>query len=225
MTDSKQEENFPAMGMASFDRFQNELNRLVSTFERGFKDFTAPEYSEARVREDFLNPLFRALGWDVENQRGLVQSQREVEIESRTDVAGRAKRADYLFRVDGRERFVCEAKKPRETLGDGYSDLSEAVAGTEGTNSASFFDFADKHWSSTQQGFVLKWYGSSHRTYQPQWSTNLPAGVWSNCTGLVDTQGRALQSVSGTNGWETAIDTNNDSLAFRYYRIKVAKSP
>ena len=112
-----------------------------------------------------------------------------------------------------------------DTDGDGYSDLSEAIAGTEGTNSASFFDFADKHWSSTQQGFVLKWYGSSHRTYQPQWSTNLPAGVWSNCTGLVDAQGRAMQSVSGTNGWETAIDTNGDFSALKYYRIKVAKTP
>ena len=112
-----------------------------------------------------------------------------------------------------------------DTDGDGYADLSEVVAGTEATNQASFFDFKEKYWSPTQQGFVLKWYGSDHRTYQPQWSTNLSAGVWSNCTGLVDAQGRALQNVSGTNGWETAIDTNNDALAFRYYRIKVAKSP
>jgi len=65
----------------TFDSFQDELNRLVATFERGFKDFTAPDYSEARLREDFLNPLFRALGWDMENKSGLVQSQREVEIE------------------------------------------------------------------------------------------------------------------------------------------------
>ncbi|HOW96739.1 MAG TPA: TaqI-like C-terminal specificity domain-containing protein [Kiritimatiellia bacterium] len=128
---------------AAFESFQDELNRLVAAFEQGFQAFTAPDYSEARVREDFLNPLFRALGWDLANRRGLVQSQREVEIESRTDVAGRAKRADYLFRADGRERFVCEAKKPRETLGERYAFQAKRYAWNKGLPLAILTDFED----------------------------------------------------------------------------------
>lgn len=127
----------------SFDSFQEELNRLAATFEKGFKDFTAPDYSEARLREDFLNPLFRALGWDMENKLGLVQSQREVEIESRTDVAGRAKRADYLFRVENRERFVCEAKKPREVLGERYAFQAKRYAWNKGLPLAVLSDFEE----------------------------------------------------------------------------------
>ena len=69
------------------------------------------------MRQDYLDPLIRALGWDLENHAGLIQKHREIEIESRTDVAGRAKRADYLFRTDGHDRFICEAKKPRVVLG------------------------------------------------------------------------------------------------------------
>ena len=102
---------------ATFDLFQTELSRLVAKFERELQTVTDPGYSEARLRQDYLDPLIRALGWDLENHAGLVQSKREIEIESRTDIAGRAKRADYLFRTDGHDRFICEAKKPREELG------------------------------------------------------------------------------------------------------------
>ena len=102
---------------ATFDTFQAEISRLVAKFEKEFKAVTDPGYSEARLRQDYLDPLIRALGWDLENHAGLIQIKREIEIESRTDVAGRAKRADYLFRIDGHDRFICEAKKPREGLG------------------------------------------------------------------------------------------------------------
>ena len=102
---------------ASLESFERELNRLVAKFEKEFTAVTDPGYSEARLRQDYLDSFVRALGWDLENHAGLVQHQREVEIESRTDVAGRAKRADYLFRTEGRDRFICEAKRPRVVLG------------------------------------------------------------------------------------------------------------
>ena len=102
---------------ASLETFERELSRLVAKFEKEFTAVTDPGYSEARLRQDYLDPFIRALGWDLENHAGLIQHHREVEIESRTDVAGRAKRADYLFRTDTRDRFICEAKKPRVTLG------------------------------------------------------------------------------------------------------------
>jgi len=44
---------------------------------------------------------------------------RSIQVESRVDIAGRKKRADYLFRTDGIDRFVCEAKKPKEELSNG----------------------------------------------------------------------------------------------------------
>ena len=39
-----------------------------------------------------------------------------MELETRIDVSGRKKRADYVFRTDGIDRFVCEAKRPAEDL-------------------------------------------------------------------------------------------------------------
>lgn len=107
-------------GTATFATFQRELARLVVAFERNAGHFTGPSYDEATLRQQFRNPLFTALGYDMENRAGLIADKCEVEIESRTEISGRTKRADYLFRTEGTRRFVCEAKKPREVLHDGY---------------------------------------------------------------------------------------------------------
>ena len=101
---------------AGFESFEAELVRLAGIFERGLIEFKHSGYAEAQLRDAFLNPFFRALGWDLENRAGLIQRKREVEIESRTEINGRKNRADYLFRAEGRDRFICEAKRPAEEL-------------------------------------------------------------------------------------------------------------
>jgi len=100
----------------SFETFKAELDRLVASFRKDLYEFVTNHYDEASLRVDFLNPLFLALGWDVENRDGLAVHQREVEVESRTRISGRKKRADYLFRIGRQERFVAEAKKPCDGL-------------------------------------------------------------------------------------------------------------
>ena len=127
----------------TFETFEPELNRLVTAFARQFADLTSPGYAEAQLRDDFLNPLFRALGWDLENKAGHIQNDREVEIESRTDIAGKAKRADYLFRTDGTNRFVCEAKKPREILGPKFAFQAKRYAWNKSLPLAVLSDFEE----------------------------------------------------------------------------------
>lgn len=59
------------MSRATFDSFRVELGRLVETFGKNLA------YTEASLRQEFLNPLFRALGWDIENKAGLIPQHRE----------------------------------------------------------------------------------------------------------------------------------------------------
>src|SRR6266566_3281721 len=99
-----------------FEVFRLELSRLVDSFHKNFSHYKEEGYVESALRNDYLNPLWRALGWDIENRLGATQPLREVQIETRVHIAGRKKRADYLFRTDGIDRFVCEAKKPKEDL-------------------------------------------------------------------------------------------------------------
>ena len=123
---------------ASFETFEKELARLVAKFERGFAEFKVPRYQEMQLRDDFLTPFFAALGWDMQNNAGLIQSHREVEIESRVDTG----RADYLFRIHRRPRFVCEAKKPAEAL-HGHAQQAKSYAWTVGVPLAVLSDFEE----------------------------------------------------------------------------------
>jgi hypothetical protein len=128
---------------AAFAAFEKELNRLVASFERNLPELKSADYVEAKLREDFLNPFFRALGWDMENRAGLVQAKREVEVESRTQIQGRQKRADYLFRTEGRDRFVCEAKKPAEELHARYAFQAKRYAWNKDLPLAILTDFEE----------------------------------------------------------------------------------
>lgn len=152
---------------AGFERFQAELARLVAQFEKNFKHYQSAAYDEASVRQEFLDPLFRALGWDVENKLGRIPQHREVEIESRTEIAGRQKRADYLFRTDRVDRFVCEAKKPAETLHAGYAFQAKRYAWNKGLVLAVLSDFeemkiylvgAKPHPDETEAGEWTTWH-------------------------------------------------------------------
>jgi hypothetical protein len=128
---------------ATFELFQAELSRLVESFGQRVAELKRSSYVEAQLRDDFLNPFFRALGWDMENRAGLIQQKREVEIESRTQIGGRQKRADYLFRAGGRDRFVCEAKKPAEELSARYAFQAKRYAWNKDLPLAVLTDFEE----------------------------------------------------------------------------------
>jgi hypothetical protein len=128
---------------ASLESFEKELSRLVGKFEYSLAELKAPGYVEAQLRDDFLNPFFRLLGWDLENSAGLIQTRREVEIESRTEIGGGQKRADYLFRADGHDRFICEAKKPAEELHSRHAFQAKRYAWNKGVPIAILTDFEE----------------------------------------------------------------------------------
>jgi hypothetical protein len=133
----------PSQTTANFEQFQAELASLVDRFDRQFPEFTSPDYNEATLRADFLDPFFRALGWDVGNTKGLIHTEREVDIEVRTAVSGRQTRADYVFRAARVERFTCEAKKPEEVLSDPHIFQAKRDAFARGVPLALLSDFQE----------------------------------------------------------------------------------
>ncbi len=101
---------------SSLAEFENDLQKLIAKFENDKAYYLSKDYSEAQARVDFIDPFFRALGWDVENQAGLPHHEREVLVEKGDiDTDGRP---DYNFRISGRTRFFVEAKTPSERLDD-----------------------------------------------------------------------------------------------------------
>jgi hypothetical protein len=46
------------------------VGRLVDTFTEQRDTYRRPGYNETQLRQDFLDPFFEALGWDVTNRAG-----------------------------------------------------------------------------------------------------------------------------------------------------------
>ena len=93
-----------------------QVRTLVETYKTHYDQYTRATYNETEVRVDFVNPLFKALGWDILNERGLPQHLREVKHEANVIVEesgqNRKKRPDYSFRAGTEQCFFLETKKP-----------------------------------------------------------------------------------------------------------------
>lgn len=98
----------------SFEGSKDEVARLVKHFLTNKATYIAPAYKEAHARQEFIDPLFMALNWDVPNRQRAAPDYREVIVEDSLAMEGYASRKapDYAFRVGRERKFFVEAKKP-----------------------------------------------------------------------------------------------------------------
>ena len=92
---------------------------LVNDFSENENAILRSDYSEADVRNDFINKFFIALGWDVRHDQQKNPYEQEVRVEKPVLVAKAQKRADYTFYLAPNIRdvkFFVEAKKPYHDL-------------------------------------------------------------------------------------------------------------
>jgi hypothetical protein len=94
------------------------MQLLLQRFAERLNEYQDSSYLEARLRVDFLNPMFQALGWDVTNTKGLSEGDREVVTEARLRTPSGFKIPDYVFKFQGAPVFMVEAKKPATNLRD-----------------------------------------------------------------------------------------------------------
>ncbi|HVB73680.1 MAG TPA: type I restriction endonuclease [Ktedonobacteraceae bacterium] len=91
---------------------------LIERFDRNHSAYKSDQYNEARLRIEFLNPFFEALGWDINNKQGYAEAYKDVIYEDAIKVGAATKAPDYCFRVGGTRKFFVEAKKPSINLKD-----------------------------------------------------------------------------------------------------------
>lgn len=99
----------------NIDECREQLIVLVDAFGNGYADYRKSAYSEAQVRIDFLNPLLKCFGWDVDNEARKTQLYREVIQEESIDVEEEEKitkkNPDYTLKQFGQRSLFVEAKK------------------------------------------------------------------------------------------------------------------
>jgi len=85
---------------------------LVELFQTNQDAYQSAHYNEAQTRQEFINPFFECLGWDMDNKQGHAEAYKDVIHEDAIKVGGATKAPDYCFRIGGTRKFFLEAKKP-----------------------------------------------------------------------------------------------------------------
>ena len=135
------------------------IQELADRFAANQSDFESSGYLESQLRMDFVDELFRALGWDVVNKNKMSRLQREVLVE-KGDTTGRP---DYSFRVNGEDRFFVETKASSKGT-DKPEDIFQAKGydwNTTSVNIAVLTDFKSfKVFDTTVNYSPLSWRAS-----------------------------------------------------------------
>jgi hypothetical protein len=125
----------PAAGNEAEGR--ERVARIVRSFGANLSHYRSPNFPETAARNQFIDPFFEALGWDVADEGG-AGPRRDVVVENRQRTSATAageeewdddltaeelaerstetRFPDYVFRIDMRDMFVAEAKKPSVNL-------------------------------------------------------------------------------------------------------------
>lgn len=99
-------------------RIPDDVKRLVEQFDRNVDQYRSQKYNETKLRVEFLDPLFEALGWDMYNKRGYAEAYKDVIHEDAINIGGATKAPDYCFRIGPERKFFLEAKKPAINIKD-----------------------------------------------------------------------------------------------------------
>lgn len=98
------------MDIVTKETFKTKLQKLVEHFSDNEDYYKSTQYKEDHVRQEFINPFFKALGWDMDNEQGFAPQYREVIHEDRLEIEGKPKAPDYAFKVGSDRKFFVEAK-------------------------------------------------------------------------------------------------------------------
>ena len=100
---------------------QSQGKQLVEKLVRDFSDnqeyFLSEQFNETEVRNRFIDPFFKALGWEFD-QTHLSPEFWDVHREYSQKEGSVNKKPDYAFRIDGKLKFFTEAKAPHVRLED-----------------------------------------------------------------------------------------------------------
>jgi len=105
--------------MTNREAAYKKISELVERFEVQHESYKNSDYNETQTRRDFIDPFFKALGWDIDNAEGYAESYREVIHEDKVRIGKATKAPDYSFKLSGGKRlFFVEAKKPSVVVKD-----------------------------------------------------------------------------------------------------------
>jgi hypothetical protein len=75
----------------------SEILDLAARFDRNAEAYRSARYNEAQARQEFINPFFKRLGWDMDNEQGYAEAYKDVIHEDAIKVGGATKAPRLLL--------------------------------------------------------------------------------------------------------------------------------
>lgn len=101
----------------------NYLKKLIKSFNDNYDYYKSPNFNESACRLNFIDILFKILGWDITNEANLPPQIREVLVEDYNKETGRP---DYSMTLTGVPKFFIEAKKPAVNIQSNLDSIFQA---------------------------------------------------------------------------------------------------
>lgn len=95
-----------------------EVLRLIERYDEQRAAYESGAYKETQIRVEFIDPFFKALGWDVHNEQGFAEAYKDVIHEDALKIGGATEAPDSCFRIGGARKFFVECKKPSVNIKD-----------------------------------------------------------------------------------------------------------
>jgi len=76
-----------------------EITRLLERYDAQREAYQSGQYKETEIRVEFTDPFFKALGWDVHNERGYAEAYKDVIHEDALKIGGATEAPDSCFRI------------------------------------------------------------------------------------------------------------------------------
>lgn len=95
-----------------------EITRLLERYAEQREAYQSGQYKETEIRVEFIDPFFKALGWDVHNEHGYAEAYKDVIHEEALKIGGATEAPDSCFRIGGVRKFFVECKKPSVNIKD-----------------------------------------------------------------------------------------------------------
>jgi hypothetical protein len=108
------------------------IKKLVTRFEEQIDSYKQSDYNETLTRRDFIDPFFKALGWDVDNSQGYAEAYREVTHEDKVKVGKTIKVPNRIEQIKSQIEFLDD--KINQLVYQLYELTEEEIAIIEDSN-------------------------------------------------------------------------------------------
>ena len=87
---------------------------MAERFKSNKESCKSGRYNEAKVRREFVDTFFKALGWDIDNEQSFAEPH--MGVIPKANVGGTTRAPGYSFRIGGQRKFFLETRKPSDAI-------------------------------------------------------------------------------------------------------------